>query len=106
MYSSQLNTSLDSTDKKLKSPQYIGLLSSNTSDLTSNQIRRINNINYVVGSIGFIGSILGVIYSKRTGGGFWRGVGYFILGGAIVSLPAKVIALPFQNKIINESNKK
>lgn len=74
-------------------------------ELTENQQSRLANINYVIGSISLLGSIGGVIYSKRTGGGFWRGVGYFILGGLALSLPAKVISLPFANKIIKESEK-
>lgn len=71
--------------------------------MTQNQQTRINNINYVIGSISLLGSIGGVIYSSRTGGGFWRGVGYFILGGMIVSLPAKLISVPFVNKIVKET---
>lgn len=74
-------------------------------DLNENQKQRIANINYVVGSIALIGSIGGVIYSHKTGGGFWRGVGYWIVGGLALSLPAKVISLPFENKILKESEK-
>ena len=74
-------------------------------ELTENQKQRLANINYVVGSVALLGSIGGVIYSHRTGGGFLRGVGYWILGGLALSLPAKVISLPFANKIIKESEK-
>jgi len=73
-------------------------------DLNENKKQRIANINYVVGSIALIGSIGGVIYSHKTGGGFWRGVGYWIVGGLALSLPAKVISLPFENKILKEGD--
>lgn len=75
-------------------------------ELTENQKQRLANINYVVGSVALLGSIGGVIYSHKTGGGFWRGVGYWILGGLALSLPAKVVSLPFTNKIIKESEEK
>jgi hypothetical protein len=71
--------------------------------LSENQKARLKNINYVVASIALVGSISAVMYSSRTGGGFWRGVGYWIAGGLITALPAKIIALPFENKIIKES---
>lgn len=73
-------------------------------ELTENQKSRLANINYVVGSVALLGSIGGVIYSHKTGGGFWRGVGYWILGGLALSLPAKVISLPFSNKILKEGD--
>lgn len=73
-------------------------------ELSENQKQRLANINYVVGSVALLGSIGGVIYSHRTGGGFWRGFGYWILGGLVLSLPAKLISLPFTNKIIKEGD--
>ena len=72
-------------------------------EITENQQQRLTNIDYAVGSIALVGAILGVIYSKRTGGGFWRGVGYWVAGGLIIALPAKLISVPFKNKIIKES---
>lgn len=71
--------------------------------LSENQKERIANINYVVGSISFLGSVGGLIYANRTGGKFWRYVGYFILGGMVVGAPAKLVSLPFINKIVKES---
>jgi hypothetical protein len=71
--------------------------------LTPNQQQRINNIDYVTSSIGTLGAILGVVHSHRTGGGFWRGVGWFILGGLILAVPARIVATPFKNKIIKET---
>ena len=41
--------------------------------------------------MGFIGSVGGVVYSIKTGGGFWRGVGYWLLGGLIVGGGAYII---------------
>lgn len=71
--------------------------------LSDNQAARIGNIRAVESGISLIGSIAGVIYSKKTGGGFWRGVGYFILGGLIFGVPARLIGTPFINKIIKEA---
>lgn len=71
-----------------------------------NQKERLRNLNYLIASAGFLGGILGVVYSKRTGGGFWRGVGYFVLGGAVFSFPVKLVTIPFANKIIKETNPK
>lgn len=71
--------------------------------LTPNQQQRINNIDYVTSSIGALGGVLGVVHSHRTGGGFLRGLGWFILGGLILAVPARIIATPFKNKIIKET---
>lgn len=73
-------------------------------ELSENQKQRLANINYVVGSVALLGSIGGVIYSHKTGGGFWRGFGYWILGGLILGTPASLISLPFRNKILKESD--
>ncbi len=70
--------------------------------LTDSATARLANIMYVTGSIGLIGSIAGVYYSHKTGGGFWRGVGYFLLGGFIFGTAAHLAALPFENKIIKD----
>ena len=72
-------------------------------ELSDNQKARILNIGYVIGSISFLGSVGGLIYANRTGGKFWRYVGYFIVGGMVLGVPAKIISLPFVNKIIGES---
>jgi hypothetical protein len=73
--------------------------------LTPNQQERIRNIQGVQMGVSLIGSIGGVIYAKRTGGGFWRYVGYWILGGLITGVPAALIAVPLKNKILKESDK-
>jgi hypothetical protein len=73
--------------------------------LTPNQQQRINNIDYVTSSIGTLGAILGVVHSHRTGGGFWRGVGYYFLGSLVLGTGARLAAIPFQNKIIAEIDK-
>ncbi len=75
-------------------------------NLSDNQQQRITNIAYVVGSISFLGSVGGLMYANRTGGKFWRYVGYFIVGGMVVGVPAKIISLPFINKIVGESKDK
>ncbi len=74
-------------------------------NIESSKEQRISNITYATAGIGLIGSIVGVIYSSRTGGGFWRGVGYFILGSLVFGTPAKIGSTIFVNKIIKESDK-
>jgi hypothetical protein len=71
--------------------------------LNENQQSRINNIYWTVSSVSLLGSVGGLMYANKTGGHFWRYVGYFILGGMVAGLPAKLVALPFTNKIIKES---
>ncbi len=73
-------------------------------ELTENQKTRIDNINYVASSIGLLGAIAGVIYSHKTGGGFWRGVGYWILGGVSLGTVAALATLPFKNNILKEGD--
>jgi len=74
-------------------------------NLTENQKQRIQNIEAIQSGAGLIGSIGGIIYANRTGGGFWRYVGYFILGGLVVGLPTALIMTPFKNKILKEGDK-
>ncbi len=74
-------------------------------NLTDNQKERINNIKAISTSIAVIGSIGGVIYAKKTGGGFWRYVGYWVLGGLVLGVPAMLITTPFTNKILKEGDK-
>lgn len=72
--------------------------------LTDNQKARIKNIDMVTGSIALIGAIGGVVYAKKTGGGFWRYVGYWIVGALVVGTPARLIALPFKNNILKKGD--
>ncbi len=47
-----------------------------------------------------LGSILGVIYSRSTGGGFLRGVGYLVAGSIAVGIiPRYFYFLPKQKEI-------
>jgi hypothetical protein len=73
------------------------------SQLNESQKQRIFNINIIENTVGTIGFIGGIIYANRTGGKFWRYVGYGILGGLVFRLPAYVISTPFKNKILKES---
>jgi hypothetical protein len=75
-------------------------------DLTPNQKQRILNIEMLAGSVALIGSIGGLIYAKNTGGGFLRYVGYWIVGGLITGIPARLVATPFKNKILKEGDGK
>ena len=50
--------------------------------------------------IGLAGSIVGVVYANRTGGGFWRYIGYWIAGGVVVGLiPRITYFVPKSNEI-------
>jgi hypothetical protein len=71
-------------------------------ELSENQKKRIDNINEVVLSISMLGIVGGIIYAKKTGGEFWRYVGWGFVG-SFIGVPAQIIALPFKNKIIAES---
>jgi len=71
-------------------------------ELSVNAKQRILNIQMVQASFAFLGGIGGVVYSNKTGGGFWRGVGYWIVGSVAVGVVGKLIALPFENKIIKD----
>lgn len=45
----------------------------------------------VSSSIGAAAGIGAVVYNIKTGGGFWRGVGYFLLAGVLIGFPARLI---------------
>ena len=50
--------------------------------------------------VGAIGGVAGLVYANKTGGGFWRYVGYFLLGGfAVGVLPNLLYFTPQINKV-------
>ncbi len=71
-------------------------------NLTESQNNRLNGINYVQGGLTLAGAIGGLIYSQKTGGGFWRGVGYWVLGSLIVGIPTMLITNPMKTKILKD----
>lgn len=71
--------------------------------MTAEQKERYDNITAVQASIGFLGSIGGVVYAKKTGGGFWRYLGYWIAGGVAASVVSGLALTPFKNKILKEA---
>jgi hypothetical protein len=73
-------------------------------NLTENEKQRIDNINLVVGGVAAIGSVMGIVYAKRTGGGFWRYVGYWIAGGLVLGVPARLVSTPFKNRILTKAD--
>ena len=79
-------------------------MATNNETLTPNQKARINNIDMITGSIALLGAIGGVMYAKKTGGGFWRYVGYWIVGGLASGIPARLVALPFKNAILKNGD--
>ena len=63
---------------------------------------RLSNIVLTQQAIGLLGNVGGIIYANKTGGGFWRYVGYSLLGGLIVGIPTMLVANHFKNKILKE----
>jgi len=78
-------------------------MATDKSKLTPEQQKRYSNLEGIQIMASIVGIGLGIIYSKRTGGGFWRGFGYSILGSAIVGIPTALILTPFKNKILKEA---
>ena len=57
--------------------------------------------------IGVAGSVGGLIYANRTGGGFLRYAGYFFLGAFVVGvIPRLIYFIPESNKIDAQINLK
>lgn len=57
--------------------------------------------------IGMIGSLAGVVYNVKTGGGFWRGVLFFFAGGFVVGIvPRIAYFIPQTNKVDGVLKKK
>jgi len=74
--------------------------------LTDSAQMRLDNINYSLMGFSALGGIGGVFYSHKTGGGFWRGVGYYLLGSLAVGTVVGLAALPFKNAIIKNGTEK
>lgn len=66
--------------------------------------QKMLKIDIAILSASLLGGIGGVIYSKKTGGGFWRGVGYFVVGSILLRTAVFVATIPAQNKILNEDS--
>lgn len=72
--------------------------------LTENQKERIKNIDAIYMSASLIGLVAGIVYAKKTGGHFWRYVGWSFAGSLALGLPAMLITTPFKNKILKEGD--
>ncbi len=73
--------------------------------LTPTAQAQLYNVYAAISSASLLGGIAGVVYSNKkhaAGSRFWPGVGWFFLGGIIVSATAGIIALPFTNSIIKK----
>ena len=79
-------------------------METNKQTLTPNQQERIRNINGIQATVSLIGLVAGIVYAKKTGGGFWRYVGWSFVGSLVTGLPAQLIATPFKNKILKEGD--
>lgn len=56
--------------------------------------------------VGSLGTIAGWVYANKTGGGFWRYVGFGIMGGAILGMTTYFITSQKTNKINTEIAKR
>ena len=74
------------------------------SNLSDSKKERLSNIVSAQQAIGLLGNVGGIIYANKTGGGFWRYVGYALLGGLIVGIPTMLVANNFKNKILKEAD--
>jgi multidrug efflux pump subunit AcrB len=70
---------------------------------TSSKTERIKNIRMAASGVAMLGGVGGIFYSIKTGGGFWRGVGYFLLGSIAAGAVAAVVTVPMINKIEKEA---
>ncbi len=102
------NIKMGGTSKQdaINQPKIEQVVNQPSNALTASQIQRIANIQLVQSSVAVLGSIGGLIYAKKTGGGFWRYVGYWIVGGLVAGIPAMLVATPFKNKILKETDGK
>jgi hypothetical protein len=73
--------------------------------LTEKGESQIKNIDYAVKGMAILGAVAGVVYSAKSGGGFWRGVGYFFLGSLVVGGVTRLATLPMKNKVISQETK-
>lgn len=71
--------------------------------MTPNQQQRITNIELIEGGASVIGLIAGVVYSKRTGGGALRGIGWGLAGMVGATLITRLATTPFKNRILKEN---
>ena len=49
-----------------------------------------------------VGSLGGVYYNFKTNGGFWRGVGFFLLGGFLAGIPANLLNAGKRTELMTE----
>jgi hypothetical protein len=69
-----------------------------TLDELKAKARTLDQQNAMVGAIG---GVAGLVYANKTGGGIWRYVGYFLLGGfAVGMLPNFFYFAPQKNKVV------
>lgn len=73
-------------------------------ELTENQKIRIGNLEKIQYSSSLVGSVIGVVYAKKTGGGFWRYLGYWFAGSLVLGLATSLVVTPFKNKILKEAD--
>ena len=64
---------------------------------------KVLNLNRTLMAVSLLGGVAGVVYSNKTGGGFWRGVGWYFVGSIAASAVGTIATYPIRNKIINDS---
>ena len=72
------------------------------SEKISQLARKLLVINMVRTAIGSIGTVAGFVYANKTGGGFWRYVGFGFMGGFAFGTVGFIASIPAYNKIAKE----
>lgn len=74
------------------------LLKLNESELNG----KLRQLTYIQMGISSIGTIAGWVYANKTGGGFWRYVGFGFMGGVITGSIGYFTTVQMANKIKTE----
>jgi len=62
----------------------------------------LRSLGYIQAGLGTIGTIGGWVYANKTGGGFWRYVGFGLLGGVAIGVIGYFTTMQKANKIVTE----
>lgn len=78
------------------------IFGSDITNLDETQRAKILNLDAIMGAMALIGGIIGAIYAHRTGGKWYRYIGYWILGSVILGLIGRIATTPSRNKTLNK----
>ena len=66
---------------------------------------KIRKAQIIQGGIGSLGTIAGIVYASKTGGGAWRYIGFAILGGIALGGLGYAFTLSMVNNAVTEIEK-